>query len=160
METEDFLFYETAMFIQMLKGHYELYMNEGFIILKLVVRDFIGSAFLIGLILYTPINLYLGLHKSTLLNYLEGFLGVYFIAAILIRYITHMRSVIISKKELSCWKETAQGILNLPEFYTYFTKPLRRINKGIYIYFPIIIIIYFCMSYLFLHRFILSIAIY
>lgn len=148
MEGEDFLFYETNMFIQMLKGHYEFYMNEGFSVLKLVFRDFIVSALLIGLVLFTPVNLCLGIHKSTLLNCLEWFLGAYFIAVALIRYVTRVRSVIISKRELSSWRETAQGTLNLPEFYTYFVKPLQHINKGIYIYFPVIMIIYFFASYL------------
>ncbi len=149
METEDFLFHETAMFIQLLRGHYELYMTEGFIILKMLFRDFIGSVFLIGLALYTPINLCLGIRTSVLLNYLECFLGTYFIVAILIRYLINVRSVIVSKKELSIWKETAHGMLTVSEFRTYFIKPSRHINKGIYIYFPIIVLFYVCMSYLF-----------
>ena len=149
METEDFLFHETAMFIQMLKGHFELYMNEGFSILKMLLRDFIGSVLLISLVLYTPINLYFGIHKSVLINYLDYFLGAYFLVAILMGYVIHVRSVIISKKEFSVWKETAQGILTVSEFDTYFLNPLRYINKGIYIYFPLIILLYVCMSYLF-----------
>lgn len=111
------------------------------------MRDVLAAIVLVGFTIFTKFSDNLQLDKVSLLKYVFYFLAIYYIISAIIQTIVDITDIQVSKKEILYWKSTTKELIPEKDFKDHIKNSLKGRTISLRILYPIIILLYFLLSF-------------